>query len=677
MIELREYQQQGLTNLSVEFAKGAHRVVFCLPTGSGKTVAAAAMIRDAMAKNKSTFFLVHRQELLHQTSRIFDLFGINHGVIAPGFQRTDAQVQVVMAPTLARRLDQFVSPDFLMVDEAHHSLANTWMKIFNAYPDAKTVGLTATPQRLDGQGLSELYDSLVVGPSVRSLIDQGHLSDFEVYAPPIGISTEGIHTLAGDFAQNELAKTIDKPTITGDVVATYIRLAARKRAIVYCVSIRHSKNVCAAFQSHGINAVHIDGTEQRDRREQIVDAFANGEIQVLTNVDLVSEGFDVPAVEAVIQLRPTQSLGLHLQQVGRALRPGFEKTALILDHASNSLRHGLPDDQRDWLLHSKKRKKSDANDEGSTTWPCPECHRVISRGVLVCPNCGFVASVTGRVVALRDGELEKIDRIALAKLRNQKKIGMSAEEYARHRGVTASSVRRAWNDGRIERDPDGSIDPVKADAALGPKTKTGMSARAYAKYRGISDSTVRMALDNGRISREPDGSIDPVKADVSFDCKKIGMSLTEYAKHRMVNYSMVRDALNAGRIQRESDGSIDHVKADAAWIRKKVGINISEYAMHRGVCPAAVRNALLTCRIQKEPDGSIDPEKADADWARNTNPAKQHPRKPYAGPGCSVRTYARRLGVSENSVYKALASGRIQKEPDGSIDPVKADAKWF
>ncbi|MEO5333839.1 MAG: DEAD/DEAH box helicase [Magnetococcus sp. YQC-5] len=671
MIGLREYQRQGISDLRAEFDAGAHRAILCFPTGAGKTVTAAAMIRDAMTENQSIFFLVHRQELLHQASRTLASFGIDHGIIASGYPQTDDPIQVAMAPTLVRRLDRIRPPDLLVVDEAHHSLANTWKEIFKAYPGARTVGLTATPQRLDGQGLAELYDALVVGPSVRSLIEQGHLSDFEVYAPPIGISTEGVHTRAGDFAQDELANAIDKPTITGDAVATYMRLAAGKRAIVFCVSIKHSKNVCAAFQSSGINAAHLDGNENRVRREQIVDAFSSGKIQVLCNVDLVSEGFDIPAVEVVIMLRPTQSLGLYLQQAGRAFRPGFEKTSLILDHASNAIRHGLPDEQRDWSLDSKQRRKSANNDDGPTAWRCPECDRVLSARSLVCPCCGHAPERNGRVVAIRDGELEKVDRVALARLRNKRKTGMGLREYARHRGVSSNAVAKAIKSGRIQKEQDGTINQVKADATWDRKRQiSGVTIAEYAKHRGVSLTTIYNALYIGLIHREPDGSIDIDDADLSFKneiekrTNKTGMSAVEYAKYRGVCEATVRSAWADGRIQREPDGSIDPVKADMSWPRKeKTGMTVSEYAEYRGVSEGQVRRSLKNGLIQQGPGGSIDPVKSDAAW----------PQKGKAI-GVSVAEYAKQCGVSDTHVYNAIRCGLINRESDGSIDPSRADA---
>ena len=677
-VHLREYQHRGLADIRAEFNAGAHRVVFCIPTGAGKTVAAAAMIRAAVAKNKSTYFLVHRQELLHQASRTFDSFGIKHGVIAPGVPYTNYKTQIVMAPTLSKRLDCFGSPDLLIVDEAHHSLANTWKKIFNAYPDAKVVGLTATPQRMDGQGLDELYDVLVAGPAVRSLISQGHLSDFEVYAPPIGISTEGIHSRAGDFVQKELAKAIDKPTITGDVVSTYIRLAAGKRSLVFCVSIQHSKNVCTEFNARGIDAVHIDGTERCDRRKQIMDAFSTGEIQVLCNVDIVSEGFNVPAIETVIMLRPTQSLTLYMQQAGRALRPVIGKIALILDHAGNALRHGLPDDQREWSLDSRKRLKCATKHDEQTAWQCPECDRVLSSSFLVC-SCGYMSARNGRAIDLKEGELEKVDRTVLARLRNQEKIGMSMESYAKHRGVGKTTVCRAVAKGVIQKEPDGSIDSVKADAAwpIIPK-KTGMSIGTYAKHRGCYHKAVVRALDKGIIHREPDGSIDQAKADaiwpiLSKNTEKIGMRICEYARHRGVTHAAVDRAIKSGRIQRESDGSIDPGKADVSWptISKnivKTGMRVCEYSRHRGVTHGAVNHSIKSGRIQREPDGSIDPVKADAAWPIMSNNNIKT--------GIRVCEYARHRGVNHGVVDYAIRSGRIQREPDGSIDPVKADVAW-
>jgi superfamily II DNA or RNA helicase len=422
VIVLRDYQQRAIDDVRQAIAAGHRRVLLQAPTGSGKTVLMAFMASGAARRGKRTMFVVHRQELLYQASATFDAQGIDHGIIAPGHSMTRDPIQVASVQTLVRRLDRVAPPDLMIFDEAHHCPSSTWRRVFQRYPEAKMVGLTATPTRLDGRGLDDLFDVMVRGPGVRELIDTGYLSDYTVYAPPIGIDVSAVRTRAGDFAKEQLAGAVDKPTITGDAVRHYLRFARGRRAIAFCVSIAHSEHVATQFQAVGVTAQHIDGKEDSRRRRRIMERFAAGDIQVLTNCDLVSEGLDVPGVEAAILLRPTQSLSLYLQQVGRALRPQPGKTAIILDHAGNVLRHGLPDDEREWTLQGRPRKrgKGERPPEVRVT-QCPVCFACHAPAP-ICPACGHVYETQGRDIEHVEGELERIDADEFRRQR-QREVG--------------------------------------------------------------------------------------------------------------------------------------------------------------------------------------------------------------------------------------------------------------
>jgi len=440
---LRDYQKRDIRRLRAAITAGHGRILYQLPTGGGKTVLMAWMAARAAERGKPTMFIVHRQELLLQASRTFDAMGIDHGLIAPGHTMSRDVIQVASVLTLVRRFDRVVPPDLIVFDEAHHCPSNTWLRVFGRYPGAKAIGLTATPCRLDGRGLDDLFETMVRGPTARDLIDAGFLSDYVVYAPPIGIDLQGVRTRAGDFAKDQLAEAVDRPTITGDAVRHYLRLAQGKRAIAFCVSIDHSKHVAEQFRSVGVRAQHVDGTEDGRRRQRTMDSLATGDVQVLTNVDLISEGLDVPAVEAAILLRPTQSLSLYLQQVGRALRPQPGKTAIILDHAGNVLRHGLPDDDRDWTLEGRPRKRGRNGPEPDLqVRQCPRCfacHAPSPR----CPCCGYEHEVQGREVDHVDGELEQVDLDALRRQR-RREIGRARTLEELEAIAEARGYRKGW-----------------------------------------------------------------------------------------------------------------------------------------------------------------------------------------------------------------------------------------
>lgn len=407
MIALRPYQQAIVDDARTAFRAGRRKVLVQLATGGGKTVLGSFMVHGSSSRGRTCWWLVHRRELIRQASGTFYDMGIAHGIVAGGHTSDPhARVQVGSIQTLARRLDRLPFPDMIVFDETHHIGAAQWSQIFEAYPQAYVLGLTATPWRLDGRGLGSWYEHMVQGPAVAELIEAGSLSRYRLFAPSQPDMT-GVETQAGDFKQRQLASVMDKPSITGDAVEHYRTLCAGKRAVAFGVSIEHSRHVAASFVAAGIAAEHVDGQMDHGARDAAVARFVAGETLVLCNADLFGEGFDVPAIEAAILLRPTQSLSLYLQQVGRALRPAPGKAhAIILDHAGNSLRHGLPDDDRDWTLADREKKKRAAASD-SPVRQCLKCYRVY-RPQKQCPGCGHQPPVAAREVEEREGALVEI-----------------------------------------------------------------------------------------------------------------------------------------------------------------------------------------------------------------------------------------------------------------------------
>jgi superfamily II DNA or RNA helicase len=328
--------------------------------------------------------IVHRQELIEQTCEALADEGIKYGVIAAGYpENADAPVLVCMAQTLANRLDRLVGVQFLILDECHHSRAETWLAILRAASSARVLGVTATPERLDGKGLGEVFEVLVIGPSVKDLITDGWLSPFIVYAPERLVDLKGVSTLAGDYAVGDLARRMSASFVLDDAVAEYRRHLTGRTAIAFCPTIAHSRMVAQHFRANGIRAEHLDGDTPAAERRQLISQLGTGEVAVVSNCALISEGLDVPSVGGVILLRPTKSLALHLQQIGRALRPAEGKRAVILDHAGNCLRHGLPDLEHQWSLEGRPKQPGKA-----MVRRCPECGALIPLAAWTCPECG-------------------------------------------------------------------------------------------------------------------------------------------------------------------------------------------------------------------------------------------------------------------------------------------------
>lgn len=364
----------------------------------------AAMAESSQRKGKCVWFLVHRRELLEQTVATFDRFGI---------PRTS--IHIGMVATVANHLDRYPPPDFIIFDEAHFSAAATWGKIIAAFPDAFIVGLTGSPLRLDGKPLGAIYDSMVVGISARELIEQGYLAPYRYFAPAVA-DLSALGRRGTDYDREQAAEMLAQRAVFGDVIQHYREHAGGLQAICYCATVRHSEEMAAAFCEAGIAAVHFDGNTPAGRRRQIVQAFRDGEITILCNCDLVSCGFDVPDCHCCILLRPTMSTALNIQQSMRALRPQDGKTAIILDHVNNHLRHGLPDDDRAWSLDSRMKPRREYGEDGKLLIrQCPMCYHTY-RAALACPNCGHVAELTRqemkhiKAIRLEEVKRERVDR---------------------------------------------------------------------------------------------------------------------------------------------------------------------------------------------------------------------------------------------------------------------------
>jgi superfamily II DNA or RNA helicase len=382
---LRPYQQRDLATLRSEFIRGARKVCYAAPTGSGKTVLFAHLAGRIVASGQRVAVIVHRQELVDQVCAALAGEGRDYGVVAAGYaENPAAPVQVCMVWTLVNRLDRLAGITFLIVDEAHHTPADTWLVILRAASSARVLGVTATPERLDGKGLADVFEVLVTGPTVAELIAAGWLSPFIVYAPERLVDLKGASMVAGDYAVGDLARRMSATFVLEDAVTEYRKHLAGRSAIAFCPTIAHSWMVAQTFRDHGINAQHLDGDTPAAERRDLIARFGAGQVDVITNCALLGEGLDVPSVAGVILLRPTKSLALHLQQIGRALRPAPGKArAIILDHAGNALRHGLPDLEHAWSLAGRPKKTGTA-----LVRRCPDCGAVIPISARECPECG-------------------------------------------------------------------------------------------------------------------------------------------------------------------------------------------------------------------------------------------------------------------------------------------------
>ena len=373
---LRDYQARLVEEVRAAWAAGYRRPCVVAPCGAGKTVVAAEILRRTTAAGHPALFLAHRQELCGQAARACAAWGVDPGLC-----------DIAMVQTACRRLKTLRPPALIVTDESHHGLARSYRRVYDAFPRAYGVGITATPERLGGAGLGDVYDALILGPTARQLLERGDLAPFDYYAPSLG-DLSGLPTRRGEYVAREAAARLNRPSIHDDVLSCYRRYAGGRQAVCYCVNVAHSRDMAAAFRVAGIPAVHLDGQTPQGERARAIDAFRRGQTRVLCNVDLLGEGFDVPDCGASILLRPTRSLALYLQQAMRCLRPRPGKRAVILDHVGNYARFGLPDADRAWSLSGRPRGRGRTPD-ALRVRQCPQCYYTFEpQGQAVCPACG-------------------------------------------------------------------------------------------------------------------------------------------------------------------------------------------------------------------------------------------------------------------------------------------------
>jgi DNA repair protein RadD len=459
-ITLRPYQTAVARAVSMQYqAEGRKAVLLQMPTGAGKTRTAAFIVEKYTSTGRTVLWLVHREELLMQAAMTFAEYGVEHHMVCAAsseraikaqqfrehgrsFVKHGARLIIASIQTIVRRLESldWLKPDQIIADECHLSLAATWRRVLDHWKDARLLGLTATPARLDGQSFDVkdggLYETMVLGPRVADLIDMGNLARFDAYAPPVEL-VQGVANLGkrkgGDFDTHELEKELDAPKVYGDVVGHYRRYSDGKPAIAFCPTIKTAQKFAEAFREAGYRAIALDGDTDDTVRRQALQQLGRGELDVVTSVSILVEGTDVPFATTALMLRRTESLSLYLQAVGRVLRPHPQKDrAIILDFVGVIDLHGLPDEDREWTLRGKPVRHRAANDnaEDVPIRTCPKCHGIFLPSP-VCPNplnpatgepCGYVYPVKERREAEQvDCDLQKITSEEMERRRKLKR----------------------------------------------------------------------------------------------------------------------------------------------------------------------------------------------------------------------------------------------------------------
>lgn len=409
-LTLRDYQDKLIEDVIDALHKGVSKPLVVLSTGGGKTALFAYLAYAWQSSGAIVHFYVHRRELLDQTVDTFKRFEIPMDNIYIG-----------MISSATKRTDY---PNMVVIDEAHHATATTWKKVIEKWPMSNIIGLTATPKRTDGESLGSIFDEIVQGVSTKWLIEHKYLSEFDYYAPKTGLDIDHFKTRGKDYDMEDVTAKLLEPKIYGEI-GKY--LDPTKKTIIYAPSVKFSKQLEVEFPF----VKHFDGETPKSERDDLIAKFRSGEIMALSNVNIITEGFDIPDCEVIMVLRPTTSLVLYLQMIGRGLRYREGKRALIYDMVGNVFSHGLPDEERKWSLSGKIKYKHRGAEEVKIR-QCDECLRVYEGKGAICPYCGHNNGKTrAEIEQDKKVELQKITE--LKKKTERMEIGMatSLEELTR------------------------------------------------------------------------------------------------------------------------------------------------------------------------------------------------------------------------------------------------------
>ena len=400
MIKIRDYQKDLLERMHGALAnRPAPRIMLQLPTGGGKTCIAGELLSDLLKDGRKAVWLTHRKELAAQTEGMLREAGVPATSSILWTPRTQAPtiangVVILMAQTVSRRTakanvwDSYDRSDLMIIDEAHHATADGWARAINQWP-GPVIGMTATPWRLSQkEGFDHLFGELHCGPQVADLQSDGWLCRARILAPPEGEQMEGGQVeYTGDYSEAGIeSANEDRDIWTAGALRFWQAHAADRQTVVYAVSVRHARNLVAVFNDAGTPAGLMLGDTPTEERAKLIDQFQDGTLKALINVVVATEGFDLPDASCVVLTRPTMSVALYLQMVGRGLRPKpYGGDCVILDLAGNGLRHGLPEEEREWSLEPRSRRNEDG---APPVVRCPHCECLSPASNHHCGDCG-------------------------------------------------------------------------------------------------------------------------------------------------------------------------------------------------------------------------------------------------------------------------------------------------
>ncbi len=421
MYQLRDYQEDNFNQLRSAYAKGNRKVLYQAATGSGKTVVASMVAKMAVERGNRVMPVAHRRELILQFAQKLTEMDLNVGMVMAGKRlQISREIQVGSIQTLwARYLKQkrihLHTPDLIIIDEAHRSLSNTYLKLMEAFPDAWVLGLTATPVRTDGRGLGHIYEEMVCSPSVKELTSMGYLVPVVPYGGSVP-DLKGIKTSAGDYNKKELEERANLPTLVGDCVQNWLKHAQGRPTLTFATGVKHSLALEEAYNAVGIKAVHVDANTHKEDRDAILGKLVSGEIQIITNCMVYTEGTDCPAISCIQNAAPGKNIGNYLQKVGRGMRPDPNNSDKIdcihLDHAGATVMHGYVEDPIPWTLDTKGKLHVEIKklrDQELKQFECVDCGHIWS-GKIRCPMCGRQLELKGEMAEYTEADLVQLKR---------------------------------------------------------------------------------------------------------------------------------------------------------------------------------------------------------------------------------------------------------------------------
>jgi DNA repair protein RadD len=425
-LTLRPRQHQAVADLRNAYAFGHRAPILVAPTGFGKTATATEIVRLTIARGRSVWFLAHLREILDDTAARLTAAGISHGSIRAGRSSDYSKLVQVVAVRTAVRRAHLPRPDLIIVDECHLAVANSYRQVIAAAGNPRLLGLTGTPQRLDGRGLGDVFDLLVPTCSTAELIDEGLLAPIRIFAPP-GADLSGIGRRGSDFDQGQAGAVMNRPAVVGDALSHWQKLCIGRRGVAFCTTVPHAQAVAEQWQRAGFRAMAVHGDSDDAERREAVAGLRAGRLDLVACAQLWIAGVDVPQIDAVIWLRPTQSLTVWLQGNGRGLRcaPG-KRDLLILDHVDNSARLGHPLTVHDWTLDGRVKRQ---REQAPSVRVCPACFAAMRSGTPQCTECGHAFQPERRELQHVPGELQELQ--ARQQRRAEQSSAQSLEDLVR------------------------------------------------------------------------------------------------------------------------------------------------------------------------------------------------------------------------------------------------------